>query len=297
MIHTMKELCKRYHVNDIKTHVFTKEEYDYINSHIIRYLYTSSNCRYGVIKYQKNNGKLESLSTYLLPSGSIPACELFNLQFKMEKDENSNPIYYIDYNPDEKIYIISLYEENLKLTNDIPSLSEYFIIDREYRQRDDKIYYKKKRDNNFIYDMTFLSKEKLEGIEFLKKNRILRDLMRACIIGKCDFKYRNNYMKNHMRFVTALSKCDMFIFRNSITKNICRLTDDIKSVLEEFIKLIPEVCDLNSSVDKDESIHLRKMCMFNNYKEFIKEYYKIFYGSPNVLGNELICNLLSILKL
>ena len=57
MIHTMKELCKRYHVNDIKTHVFTKEEYDYINSHIIRYLYTSSNCRYGVIKYQKNNGK------------------------------------------------------------------------------------------------------------------------------------------------------------------------------------------------------------------------------------------------
>ena len=145
--------------------------------------------------------------------------------------------------------------------------------------------------------MTFLSKEKLEGIEFLKKNRILRDLMRACIIGKCDFKYRNNYMKNHIRFVTALSKCDMFIFRNSITKNIRRLTDDIKSVLEEFIKLIPEVCDLNSSVDKDESIHLRKMCMFNNYKEFIKEYYKIFYGSPNVLGNELICNLLSILKL
>lgn len=112
MIHTMKELCKRYHVNDIKTHVFTKEEYDYINSHIIRYLYTSSNCRY-----------------------------------------------------------------------------------------------------------------------------------------------------------------------------------------EEFIKLIPEVCDLNSSVDKDESIYQRKMYMFNNYKEFIKEYYKIFYGSPNVLGNELICNLLSILKL
>ena len=269
MIHTMKELCKRYHVNDIKTHVFTKEEYDYINSHIIRYLYTSSNCRYGVIKYQKNNGKLESLSTYLLPSGSIPACELFNLQFRMEKDENSNLIYYIDYNPNEEIYIISLNE----------------------------IYYKKKRDNNFIYDMTFLSKEKLEGIEFLKKSRILRDLMRACIIGKCDFKYRNNYMKNHIRFVTALSKCDMFIFRNSITKNIRRLTDDIKSVLDEFIKLIPEVCDLNSSVDKDESIYQRKMYMFNNYKEFIKEYYKIFYGSPNVLGNELICNLLSILKL
>ena len=91
----------------------------------------------------------------------------------------------------------------------------------------------------FVYDMDSLSEEEKESLERLKKNRILRDLLRACHIGTCDARSKNHYAKNHRLFVMALKRCDQFVF-NNIAK---RINDDIitlKDWLEAFIELIKQ---------------------------------------------------------
>lgn len=142
----------------------------------------------------------------------------------------------------------------------------------------------------FVYDMDSLSEEEKESLERLKKNRILRDLLRACHIGTCDARSKNHYAKNHRLFVMALKRCDQFVF-NNIAK---RINDDIitlKDWLEAFVKLIKPNHKLYSAYsDRVEANIIR-------YQKILDEVYTTLYGSRPALSGELISLLLSVAKI
>ena len=103
------------------------------------------------------------------------------------------------------------------------------------------------------------SEEEKESLERLKKNRILRDLLRACHIGTCDKKNDdnkddNNYAENYELFVMALKRCELLVLNNN---NAGRIKEDVITLckrLEKFIKLIKQK-DTNNSSDKSYSAY------------------------------------------
>lgn len=143
----------------------------------------------------------------------------------------------------------------------------------------------------FVYDMDSLSEEEKESLESLKKNRILRDLLRACHIGTCDVEGNNNFENNHRFFVMALKRCDQFVFNNNYAK---RIKDDIitlKDWLEAFVKLIkPNHKPYSAYNDRVEANIIR-------YQKILDEVYTTLYGSRPALSGELISLLLSVAKI
>lgn len=142
----------------------------------------------------------------------------------------------------------------------------------------------------FVYDMDSLSEEKKESLERLKKNRILRDLLRACHIGTCDARSKNHYAKNHRLFVMALKRCDQFVF-NNIAK---RINDDIitlKDWLEAFIELIKQNDKPYSAYDD------RVEASILEQRKDLDEVYTTLYGPCPSLSGERISLLLSVVKI
>lgn len=142
----------------------------------------------------------------------------------------------------------------------------------------------------FVYDMDSLSEEEKESLERLKKNRILRDLLRACHIGTCDVRSKNHYAKNHRLFVMALKRCDQFVF-NNIAK---RINDDIitlKDWLEAFIELIKQNDKPYSAYDD------RVEASILEQRKDLDEVYTTLYGPCPSLSGERISLLLSVVKI
>lgn len=142
----------------------------------------------------------------------------------------------------------------------------------------------------FVYDMDSLSEEEQESLERLKKNRILRDLLRACHIGTCDARSKNHYAKNHRLFVMALKRCDQFVF-NNIAK---RINDDIitlKDWLEAFIELIKQNDKPYSAYDD------RVEASILEQRKDLDEVYTTLYGPCPSLSGERISLLLSVVKI
>lgn len=142
----------------------------------------------------------------------------------------------------------------------------------------------------FVYDMDSLSEEEKESLERLKKNRILRDLLRACHIGTCDARSKNHYAKNHRLFVMALKRCDQFVF-NNIAK---RINDDIitlKDWLEAFIELIKQNDKPYSAYDN------RVEASILEQRKDLDEVYTTLYGPCPSLSGERISLLLSVVKI
>lgn len=142
----------------------------------------------------------------------------------------------------------------------------------------------------FVYDMDSLSEEEKESLERLKKNRILRDLLRACHIGTCDARSKNHYAKNHRLFVMALKRCDQFVF-NNIAK---RINDDIitlKDWLEAFIELIKQNDKPYSAYDD------RVEASILEQRKDLDEVYTTLYGPCPSLSGERISLLLSVVKI
>lgn len=142
----------------------------------------------------------------------------------------------------------------------------------------------------FVYDMDSLSEEEKESLERLKKNRILRDLLRACHIGTCDARSKNHYAKNHRLFVMALKRCDQFVF-NNIAK---RINDDIitlKDWLEAFIELIKQNDKPYSAYDD------RVEASILEQRKDLDEVYTTLYGPCPLLSGERISLLLSVVKI
>lgn len=165
--------------------------------------------------------------------------------------------------------------------------SEHTISKEEKAATQDSV---KQEHKLFVYDMNSLSEEEQESLERLKKSRILRDLLRACHIGTCDVKGKNNFANNHRLFVMALKRCDQFVFNN----NAKRINDDIitlKDWLEAFVKLI-------KPSDKPYSTY--SDCVKANIIEYQKafdEVYTTLYGSSPALSGERISMLLSVIKI
>lgn len=142
----------------------------------------------------------------------------------------------------------------------------------------------------FVYDMDSLSEEEQESLERLKKNRILRDLLRACHIGTCDARSKNHYAKNHRLFVMALKRFDQFVF-NNIAK---RINDDIitlKDWLEAFIELIKQNDKPYSAYDD------RVEASILEQRKDLDEVYTTLYGPCPSLSGERISLLLSVVKI
>lgn len=142
----------------------------------------------------------------------------------------------------------------------------------------------------FVYDMDSLSEEEKESLERLKKNRILRDLLRACHIGTCDARSKNHYAKNHRLFVMALKRCDQFVF-NNIAK---RINDDIITLedwLEAFIELIKQNDKPYSAYDD------RVEASILEQRKDLDEVYTTLYGPCPSLSGERISLLLSVVKI
>lgn len=142
----------------------------------------------------------------------------------------------------------------------------------------------------FVYDKDSLSEEEKESLERLKKNRILRDLLRACHIGTCDARSKNHYAKNHRLFVMALKRCDQFVF-NNIAK---RINDDIitlKDWLEAFIELIKQNDKPYSAYDD------RVEASILEQRKDLDEVYTTLYGPCPSLSGERISLLLSVVKI
>lgn len=142
----------------------------------------------------------------------------------------------------------------------------------------------------FVYDMDSLSEEEKESLERLKKNRILRDLLRACHIGTCDARSKNHYAKNHRLFVMALKRCDQFVF-NNIAK---RINDDIitlKDWLEAFIELIKQNDKPYPAYDD------RVEASILEQRKDLDEVYTTLYGPCPSLSGERISLLLSVVKI
>lgn len=142
----------------------------------------------------------------------------------------------------------------------------------------------------FVYDMDSLSEEEKESLERLKKNRILRDLLRACHIGTCDARSKNHYAKNHRLFVMALKRCDQFVF-NNIAK---RINDDIitlKDWLEAFIELIKQNDKPYSAYDD------RVEASILEQRKDLDEVYTTLYGPCPSLSGERISLLLPVVKI
>lgn len=142
----------------------------------------------------------------------------------------------------------------------------------------------------FVYDMDSLSEEEKESLERLRKNRILRDLLRACHIGTCDARSKNHYAKNHRLFVMALKRCDQFVF-NNIAK---RINDDIitlKDWLEAFIELIKQNDKPYSAYDD------RVEASILEQRKDLDEVYTTLYGPCPSLSGERISLLLSVVKI
>ena len=142
----------------------------------------------------------------------------------------------------------------------------------------------------FVYDMDSLSEEEKESLERLKKNRILRDLLRACHIGTCGVEGNNNFENNHRFFVMALKRCDQFVF-NNIAK---RINDDIitlKDWLEAFIELIKQNDKPYSAYDD------RVEASILEQRKDLDEVYTTLYGPCPSLSGERISLLLSVVKI
>lgn len=143
----------------------------------------------------------------------------------------------------------------------------------------------------FVYDMDSLSEEEKESLERLKKNLILRDLLRACHIGTCGVEGNNNFENNHRFFVMALKRCDQFVFNNNYAK---RIKDDIitlKDWLEAFVKLIkPNDKSYSAYSDRVKASIIR-------YQKILDEVYTTLYGSCPSLSGERISLLLSVAKI
>ncbi len=165
--------------------------------------------------------------------------------------------------------------------------SEHTISKEEKAATQDSV---KQEHKLFVYDMNSLSEEEQESLERLKKNRILRDLLRACHIGTCDARSKNHYAKNHRLFVMALKRCDQFVF-NNIAK---RINDDIitlKDWLEAFIELIKQNDKPYSAYDD------RVEASILEQRKDLDEVYTTLYGPCPSLSGERISLLLSVVKI
>jgi len=154
----------------------------------------------------------------------------------------------------------------------------------------------------FVYDMDSLSEEEKESLERLKKNRILRDLLRACHIGTCDKKNDdnkddNNYAENYELFVMALKRCELLVLNNN---NAGRIKEDVITLckrLEKFIKLIKQK-DTNNSSDKSYSAYNNSVKQkITSRKEVLDRVYTTLYGHYPVFSDEQLSDLLSVVKI
>lgn len=154
----------------------------------------------------------------------------------------------------------------------------------------------------FVYDMDSLSEEEKESLERLKKNRILRDLLRACHIGTCDKKNDdnkddNNYAENYELFVMALKRCELLVLNNN---NAGRIKEDVITLckrLEKFIKLIKQK-NTNNSSDKSYSAYNNSVKQkITSRKEVLDRVYTTLYGHYPVFSDEQLSDLLSVVKI
>ena len=154
----------------------------------------------------------------------------------------------------------------------------------------------------FVYDKDSLSEEEKESLERLKKNRILRDLLRACHIGTCDKKNDdnkddNNYAENYELFVMALKRCELLVLNNN---NAGRIKEDVITLckrLEKFIKLIKQK-DTNNSSDKSYSAYNNSVKQkITSRKEVLDRVYTTLYGHYPVFSDEQLSDLLSVVKI
>lgn len=145
-------------------------------------------------------------------------------------------------------------------------------------------------------------KEEKESLERLKKNRILRDLLRACHIGTCDKKNDdnkddNNYAENYELFVMALKRCELLVLNNN---NAGRIKEDVITLckrLEKFIKLIKQK-DTNNSSDKSYSAYNNSVKQkITSRKEVLDRVYTTLYGHYPVFSDEQLSDLLSVVKI
>lgn len=145
-------------------------------------------------------------------------------------------------------------------------------------------------------------KEEKESLERLKKNRILRDLLRACHIGTCDKKNDdnkddNNYAENYELFVMALKRCELLVLNNN---NAGRIKEDVITLckrLEKFIKLIKQK-NTNNSSDKSYSAYNNSVKQkITSRKEVLDRVYTTLYGHYPVFSDEQLSDLLSVVKI
>lgn len=155
------------------------------------------------------------------------------------------------------------------------------------------------KDNHklFDYDMDTLSKDELESLEFLKNSRILRDLIRACIIGSFNNLSVNYYKSNYGILIVTMNRCKQFVFNHNFAELIKNDQIKLQEWLEQFMKIIDPLAQKES--DKEDRFFYSKKVV-NNIEEAkvrLEEVYNTLYGSRSSLQRERISSLLSVIKI
>lgn len=135
----------------------------------------------------------------------------------------------------------------------------------------------------------------------MKKNRILRDLLRACHIGTCDKKMMiikmTTTMRRIMSFCYGIKRCELLVLNNN---NAGRIKEDVITLckrLEKFIKLIKQK-NTNNSSDKSYSAYNNSVKQkITSRKEVLDRVYTTLYGHYPVFSDEQLSDLLSVVKI
>lgn len=149
----------------------------------------------------------------------------------------------------------------------------------------------------FNFDADKLSDDEIKNLDFLKNSRILKNLIKACIIGSCDIISVNSYANNIHLFDQAMRKCKLLVFSNTSAKLIRNDQIVLQQWLEQFMNVIKP--------SDEKELYRETYCSYSkqiiNYIEEcklrFKEVYNTLFGSCTLLRDERISHFLSIYTL
>lgn len=149
----------------------------------------------------------------------------------------------------------------------------------------------------FDYDAGRLSDDEIKNLDFLKNSRILKNLIKACIIGSCDIMSVNSYTNNNHLFDQAMRKCKLLVFSNTSTELIRNDQIVLQQWLEQFMNEIKPSAEKELNRETYCSYSKQIINNINEYKIRFKEVYNTLFGSCTLLRDEQISHLLSIYTL
>ena len=134
----------------------------------------------------------------------------------------------------------------------------------------------------FEYNMDALNKKEREDLVYIRNNRILRDLIKACLI--CSNGEYGHYYKS---FIMCMSRFKISISNIEFSDIVLNDLKAIQYVLEQFFMAIKPNGNELLSVDIESA---------EEKKEVLKNVYNTLYGKRCCLETESVASLLSLAK-